>query len=72
MSLYSHKAGIRMPLFKVLVFFAVTFFIYNDFNIRMMIGYAVLVMATIAYILFSNSKIATVHFYWSKLIWKKK
>ena len=57
MSLYSFKASIRVPLFKVLAFFAVTFFIYSDFNIRMMIGYGLLIIAVIAYMLLSNSKI---------------
>ena len=57
MILYSFKASIRVTLFKVLAFFAVTFFIYSEFNIRMMIGYGLLIIAVIAYMLLSNSKI---------------
>ena len=57
MSLNSVKVGLSVPLFKILVLFAVTFFVYNDFNIRMMIGYALLIITMVAYLLLSNSKI---------------
>ena len=57
MSSYSVKARLRVPIFKILVIFAITFFIYNDFNIRMMAGYVILIALTIVYLIFSNSKI---------------
>ena len=55
MNLYSSDRGMRVPLFKVLVIFAVTFFVYNDFNIRMIIGYMILLASTIGYLVFSNT-----------------
>lgn len=47
----------RIPLLSILVFFALTFFIYNDFNIRMIFGYIALIASATLYLIFNNSKI---------------
>ena len=43
--------------FAVLVFFTLTFFIYNDFNIRMIIGYGILLACLFCNILFMDYKV---------------
>ena len=47
----------RIPLFTTLLLFTITFFVYDDFGIRMILGYAVLMYVTLIYMIFRNSNI---------------
>ena len=47
----------RIPLFTTLLLFTITFFVYDDFGIRMIFGYAALMFVVLMYLLFRNNKI---------------
>lgn len=47
----------RIPLFTTLLLFTITFFVYDDFGIRMILGYAVLMYVTLIYLIFRNNNI---------------
>ena len=47
----------RIPLFTTLLLFTITFFVYDDFGIRMILGYAVLMYAALIYLIFRNNNI---------------
>ena len=47
----------RIPLFTTLLLFTITFFVYDDFGIRMILGYAVLMYVTLMYLVFRNNSI---------------
>ena len=47
----------RIPIFTVLLLFTITFFVYSDFGIRMIFGYAALLYILLMYLIFRNNNI---------------
>ena len=47
----------RIPLFTTLLLFTITFFVYDDFGIRMIFGYAALMCVVFMYLIFRNNNI---------------
>ena len=47
----------QIPLFTTLLLFTITFFVYDDFGIRMIFGYAALMYVALIYLIFRNNNI---------------
>ena len=47
----------KIPLFTTLLLFTITFFVYDDFGIRMIFGYAALMYVALIYLIFRNNNL---------------
>ena len=47
----------KIPLFTTLLLFTITFFVYDDFGIRMIFGYAALMYVALIYLIFRSETI---------------